>query len=163
MKQLIEFEHLTRTLQGLAEDVREAYTKELEKNDRYTTERGLINSVRAEIVVNDRAYEVVLRLNDYWKYVENGTRPHWPPPSAILRWVQIKPVLPRPFANGKIPKPQQLAFLIARKISREGTKGTHDLQTAREEVLNRYIPALSEALRTDVSAYIAATLAQSLH
>lgn len=163
MTQLISFEHLTRTLQELADDMRETYKAELDKSDRYTTERSLINSVRTEVVVNDRSYEVIMRLNDYWRYVEDDTRPHWPPPSAILRWVIIKPVVPRPLKNGKIPKPAQLAYLIGRKISQEGTTGSHDLQHAREQVLTMWTAALSEALRLDVEGYILATLAQDLY
>ena len=162
MKQLISFEHLTAVLRELADEMREAYKSELDKSDRYTTERSLINSVRTEVVVNDRAYIVQMRLNDYWRYVEDDTRPHWPPPSAMLRWVTIKPVIPRPFANGKVPKSAQLAYLIGRKISREGTTGSHDLQRSREQVLTKYVAALSEALRVDVEEYILAILAQDL-
>ncbi len=47
---------------------------------------------------------------DYAIYVHQGTRPHWPPfqkGSALARWSQLHGVS---------------AFLVARKISRKGTK-----------------------------------------
>ena len=48
--------------------------------------------------------------------VEYGTRPHFPPVAPILHWVENKLRL-----TGKAAR--SVAFLIARKISRSGTKG----------------------------------------
>lgn len=81
-----------------------------------------------------RYFTVSLNLQDYWKYLEEGTKPHWPPVSKILEWVRIKPVLPRkPLKNGKLPTQNQLAFMISRKISRVGTPATHLLQNSLSE------------------------------
>jgi hypothetical protein len=51
--------------------------------------------------------------------VETGTRPHFPPSSALLLWVQKKLHI----EDEKQAK--SVAFLIARAISRRGTKGQH--------------------------------------
>jgi len=46
--------------------------------------------------------------------VEEGSRPHWPPPGPILLWVTRK--LGKTGAEAR-----SVAFLVARKISRQGT------------------------------------------
>ena len=152
--ELVNLEEVQRVLRDFANDIRDNYKEHLEFSGRYTTERGLIDSVRTEVVAGDSAFEVTMTLRDYWKYVEEDTRPHFPPPDAILRWIEIKPIIPRPFANGKIPTQKQLAFLIGRKIARYGTEGSHDLATVKENVLSWYREKISEALGHDMENYI---------
>ena len=150
---LIEWPHVEAVLQSFAEAVREQNLKE---HDRYTTlgtDTRLIDSVTAFVEAGASAYEVKMTLNDYWKYVEEGTEPHWPPPKAILKWVQIKPVIPRPY-NGRIPSEKSLAFLISRKIAREGTKGTHALAQARASTVEAFREQLAEALAADAAQMI---------
>ena len=159
--ELIDLTELQQVLQDLANDIRDNYKEHLQFNDRYT-EKGvptgysekLIDSVKTEVVVGDNAYEVTMTLNDYWKYVEDDTKPHFPPPDAILRWIEVKPVIPRPGSNGKIPTPKQLAYLICRKISIEGTTGTHDLAKTKEDILPWWREQISQALGHDMENYI---------
>lgn len=67
-----------------------------------------------------------------------------------MNWIKIKPVLPRPDKNGKLPTQQQLAFLIARKISREGTPAYMNYNQTIDE-LNKWIDRkLDEALTQDL-------------
>lgn len=157
--ELVEMDDLLKVLQDFADDMRDNYREHLENSGRYTTERTLIDSVRTEVVVGDNEYEVTMTLADYWKYVEDDTRPHFPPPSAILRWVEIKPVIPRPFDGGRIPTQKQLAFLIGRKISEEGTKGSHDLAITKDNVLAWYADRIAEALGHDMENYLHKVLA----
>ena len=161
MAELIDLSELQKVLQDLANDIRDNYKEHLQYSDRYT-ERGvpsgysqrLIDSVKTQVVVGDNAYEVTMTLNDYWKYVEDDTRPHFPPVNKILEWVQIKPVIPRPDANGRIPSPQSLAFLIGRAISKYGTKGSHDLEKVKEGVIPFYREKIAIALGHDIENYI---------
>lgn len=153
MADMLNFDNVLKVLQDYAVEVRNLYQDSLIRHDRIAS-GGLLNSAECRVDVGDRSFEVVMSLEDYWRYVEEDTRPHWPPVSAILRWVQIKPVIPRPDAAGRIPAPKQLAYLIGRKIAREGTKGSHDLADAVAEMNNRYRERLSEALGADISAYI---------
>lgn len=159
--ELIDLTELQQVLQDLANDIRDNYKEHLQYNDRYT-ERGvpsgyserLIDSVKTQVVVGDNAYEVTMTLNDYWKYVEDDTRPHFPPVSKILEWVNIKPVIPRPDANGRIPSPKSLAFLIGRAISERGTKGSHDLEKVKDGVIPMYRERIAAALGRDMENYI---------
>lgn len=161
MEQLIDLSELQKVLQDLANDIRDNYKEHLQFNDRYT-ERGvpsgysqrLIDSVKTQVVVGDRAWEITMTLNDYWKYVENDTNPHFPPVSKILEWVNIKPVLPRPDSRGRIPSPRSLAFLIGRSISVHGTKGSHDLVKVKDGVIPMYKEKIAAALGHDMENYI---------
>lgn len=145
---------LVDILRELGENVREGYVNKLIRNGRPTTENTLASTVTSTVEVNGTTYSVVLNLQEYWKYVEEGTRPHWPPPSAILHWIEVKPVIPRPDEKGRIPTPKQLAYLIGRKIAREGTKGTHDLKETTDTILGYYEDRIKEALETDCLRYI---------
>ena len=161
MEQLLDFTELQQVLQDLANDIRDNYKEHLQFNDRYT-EKGvpegykqrLIDSVKTQVVVGERAWEITMTLNDYWKYVEDDTRPHWPPLTKIREWVTIKPVIPRPDADGRIPTTESLAFLIGRAISRHGTEGTHDLQKVKDGVIPFYKEKISLALGHDMENYI---------
>ena len=153
MADMLNFDNVLKVLQDYAVEVRNLYQDNLIRHDRIAS-GGLLNSAECRVDVGDRSFEVVMTLEDYWRYVEEDTRPHWPPVSAILRWVQIKPVIPRPDAAGRIPTPRQLAYLIGRKIAMKGTKGSHDLADAVAEMNSRYRERLSEALGADISSYI---------
>ena len=151
--ELFNTTYLQLALGQLAEDVKAGYVDQLAKHDRHAS-GNLMSTVRAEVEVNGTRYAAVLYLQDYWKYVEEGTEPHWPPRQAILDWIKIKPVIPRPDNRGRIPTPEQLAFLISRKISREGTEGSHDLQTAEDAVVPMWEERLLDALQRDTLEYV---------
>lgn len=81
----------------------------------------LSNSIKGLVKYDGKYLTVSIRLNEYWRYIENGTKPHFPPIDAIKKWISVKPVLPRPLKNGKLPTTNQLAYLIGRKIAKKGT------------------------------------------
>ena len=151
---LLQLDNLYQILVELGENVRRGYVNKLIQNGHPTKENTLASTVTSEVIVKGTTYEVVLNLQDYWKYVEEGTKPHWPPVDAILHWVQVKPVIPRPGADGHIPTQKQLAYLIGRKISEVGTKGTHDLKETTDALLGYYEDLIKEALERDVLDYI---------
>ena len=105
-------------------------------------------------------------MADYWKFVEEDTKPHWPPLDAILSWIRVKPIIPRPDANGKIPTPATLAFLIGRAMAGKspnqancknpqgGTTGTHDLRDTERAVIPMYVERLQEALHRDTLIFL---------
>ena len=74
----------------------------------------------------DNLFEVYFDLPPYFPFAENGRRPgKFPPPDAILKWVQFKRIVPRPGRDGKVPSTNQLVYLISRKIATKGTEGKH--------------------------------------
>lgn len=150
---LLNFENVRQVLEDYADFIASEYRGNLSRSGRNASGK-LSSSVRAYVESGERWYEVRMRLEEYWKYIEYGTRPHWPPIEAIRRWVEIKPVIPRPDSRGRIPTPKQLAYLIARKISRVGTQGKPDLATAEEQANARFMARLKDALEADMGAYI---------
>ena len=152
--------HVEAVLHEYAETVRDLYKEKLVEADRLASE-DLYNSVEAQVVVNGTEYLVQVRALDYWKYVEWDTKPHWPPVQSLLRWIRVKPVLPR--SGGGVPHPEQLAYLIGRKIEREGTKGSHDLALASTETNRRFRDAITEALAQDAQQFVTVWIHQYMH
>ena len=176
---LIDFNELQVVLQDLAKDIRDNYRDHLQHHNRFTEmgvpegyQQRLIDSVKTQVVVGDKAWEVTMTLNDYWKYVEEDTKPHFPPLKTIMKWVEIKPILPRPDSNGRIPSPRSLAFLIGRAMAGKspnqanlknpngGTTGTHDLQQTKEGVIPWYKERIAAALGHDMENYIRKVIAE---
>lgn len=143
-----EFPNLKNALEDYIEDIKNHYKDKLQGDNKIATGK-LINSVKASIKIGATEYTGELRLQDYWKYLEYGTKPHWPPKSAILKWIHAKPILPRAI-NGITPTQDQLAFLIGRKISRVGTKAGVYLGDTIDDINSWYQIRFSEALEKDI-------------
>lgn len=153
MNDLMDLTELQQVLEDYAKDIQERY-KDVLSNNGHVASKNLIDSIKTEVVVGEQAFEVTMTLADYWKYVECDTRPHFPPPDALVKWIEVKPVIPRPGKNGRIPTPKQLAYLIGRKIATFGTTGTHDLQQTKDDIFAWYQERMSVALGHDISNYI---------
>ena len=151
--ELLDLTELQQVLQDFATDIRDRYMDVLANND-HIASRTLVDSIKTQVVIGDNYYDVTMTLEDYWKYVEYDSKPHSPPPDAILKWIQIKPVIPRPGADERIPTPKQLAFLIGQKIATWGTTGTHDLEQTKEDILPWWKEQISKALGHDIENYI---------
>lgn len=117
----------------------------------------LSKSIKGIVKFDGKYVTVSIRLNEYWKYIENGTKPHFPPVDAIKKWISVKPVLPRPLASGKLPTENQLAYLIGRKISRFGTKPKPFLNNTKEEfdlvgkVYNATLELITKQLEQEIN------------
>lgn len=172
MNDLINFDELNAVLADYAKEAEEIYKYQISLGGKNAS-RNLVNTIKSNVVVGENAYEVTLTLQKYWKYIEGGRKGKtssppgakykaaFPPVDAILNWILVKPVLPRPSADGKMEKlrPKSLAYLIGRKIEREGIEPYPALETTKEELDRLYHQRLSEALGHDVSAYIAKVVA----
>lgn len=152
MDKLIDLPHVQAVMEEMAIAIRNEYQDNLIRNDRIAS-GDLLNNIEYEVTRGDFTYTIYVKIKDYWYYVENGRKAgKWPPIDNILNWIKIKPVLPRPNAEGKLPTPQQLAFLIARKIGEEGTEGTQDLRKATDTIWDTFEDRLYEAIDEDVDA-----------
>lgn len=166
----LTFTNLRAVLEEYGQEAERLYKSKLQAGrPPYGTKNAsgeLLNSVKWGLKVNEQSFEVTLNLADYWKYVEGGTqgretspfgavyRAHWPPPSAILDWIKIKPVIPTPDKKGRIPTPDQLSFLIGRKIMRHGIEPFPALSKTVEELNLKYSEKIAEAVSKDVSAFV---------
>lgn len=96
-------------------------------------------------------FELYFNLPDYYIFAENGRRPgKFPPPDAILKWIQYKRLVPNPGRNGKIPDTRQLVYLISRKIALKGTEGKHLLQQTIDETYDTLVDRLVEAITNEI-------------
>lgn len=147
------FPNLTKVLNDFGRFLVEEYKDALIYNDKNASDE-LYNSVRYILDNKTKGtFEVNLELMDYWKYIENGRKAgKWPPISAIKRWIEVKPVLPRPMANGKLPTNDQLAYLIARKIGLEGIAPQPLLKQSLDNVMDVMMEFIEEALVKDIQA-----------
>jgi hypothetical protein len=184
MDELVNFEELQKVLADYARDAVEIYRYQLSLGGKNAS-RTLADTATARVEVRGQTYEVVMNLQEYWKFVERGRKgkvttpagekvnvpsytPNklktelglspvsagFPPMSAILNWISVKPIIPRP-RNGKIPTPETLAFLIGRKIEQEGIEPHPAMATTLEELDRLYYDKIVSALGHDIYAYIA--------
>lgn len=171
MDELFTFEHTERALQEYGERVAAAYREKMRGSGHFTlSPETLINRVDVIVEKGGTSISVGLRLADYWKYIEYGTRPHWPPKGALLPWIEAKPLLPQPDENGRIPTPEQLDFLIRRAIAGQspnqsqlrnpegGTRGTHDLEQSIAEINAQYVEYISDAVAQDIDEFTTAQI-----
>lgn len=160
--ELMSFPRTTEVLGHLADDVRAGYIEQLKKHGhptKFGTDR-LHETITTEVTVDGKTFQASLNMNHYWEYLEYGTGPgrgrdkYWPNKDAIAKWIEVKPVIPRPDGNKRVPTPKQLTFLISRKIHDKGTQGTHGFQTSREEVLPQYFEKIEQALSEDIGDFV---------
>lgn len=110
------------TIKKITDDFVVELKNRLKANDSYAS-GDLVNSIRGIVKQNGKYILISIQLEDYWQFVENGRKAgKYPPINDIKKWISVKPVLPRPLKSGKLPTDNQLAFLIARKISKFGIK-----------------------------------------
>lgn len=120
-----------------------------ETQERTPTAEGLL---RSTILVSamEPAGPAVLRVGSPQSYavpVELGTKPHMPPVQPIQYWVARK------LGIKDEKKAKAVAWAIAKKIARHGTKGAHMFARAAEEnagqvkaIVERHIRAALAAL-----------------
>lgn len=138
---------INQQIKDLVDSIADIYRQNLESS----SATGNLQNFQTIIDINDTTFSVSFELADYWKYVEYGRRPgKMPPIDAIEQWVKVKPVVPNAI-NGRVPDTRQLAFLIARKIGREGIPGKKPLtNTIYSEEVNLIINAIKNNITEQV-------------
>lgn len=109
----------------------------------------LSKSLKFVTEVNQTSVIGTLYAEDYWVFVNEGRKAGKRPPiSAIEKWIKEKPIQLNDISE------TSLAFLIARKIGKEGTKGTKVFTNNTTVVLNnlqKELPKeLSETLKNNI-------------
>ena len=151
MDELFKFPNLERVLNEYGQAVQDEYKLRL-LSDKKTASFNLVDSVRYIYTSNGRKFEISLNLAPYWRYVEYGRKPgKFPPPDKILEWVRIKPLLPRKNDNGKLPTEKQLAYLIGRKIAKEGIEAGNQLQDTVDAINHTYLLKIYDAIDKDLA------------
>lgn len=159
---------LMEVLQDYGQEFTTILKSKLE-NDNRRASGELINSIKTSIKINDEYIELTFNAAEYWKFVEYGRKAGKRPPlNNILSWIRAKKILPRPNADGKLPTENQLAFLIQRSIGEHGTikdknyDGGHYVASTIQELNQKYIPLLEDALQEDFHNYEAFIIDETL-
>lgn len=149
----LEWPHLQDVLERYGARLVELYKGNMVASGRPAS-GALADSLRTVVALENggRTVAVDLSLLEYWKYIEHGTPPHWAPIAPLKEWVVVKPLLPRPMANGKLPTPTQLAYMVQYKIAMEGTEGKNDLERSLEAVWAEMQEAIGDAISEDLAA-----------
>ena len=108
----------------------------------------------------DNLFEVYFDLPPYFHFAEYGRRPgKFPPPDAILKWIQFKRLVPRPGRDGKVPSTNQLVYLISRKIATKGTEGKHLFEKTLDDqnldnLADKLVDLITAEFEKEIEKYI---------
>ena len=145
----MEFTNVIQFLNDFGKELADKNKRNLVNDDAVASGK-LLNSIRYIFNKNNTSFEISMERAEYWKYVENGRKSgKFPPISAIKEWVNVKRVIPRPY-NGKLPTENQLAFLIARSISKNGIRPKPIFNDTLDDAMNDFENGLEDAFTKDV-------------
>ena len=166
---LIQLYYLRKVLWEIAKDAQETYRYQLAIGGKNASHK-LADSAKCYVKHTGTLYEVKIDLLEYWKYVEGGAKgtesspagavfpSHFPPPWAIEKWINVKPVIPRPMDNGNLPSPKQLSYMIAHSIEKRGIPPHPALQTTIDEIAAKWNAQIEEAFAKDVQGWLSDTI-----
>ena len=109
----------------------------------------LKDKISFKVDVSGKLSEVTFNAPEYWKYANYGRPPgKIPPVSAIEEWITRRRIVPE--SNTSTPNATSLAYAIARKIGRKGTKGTKFLEKSLDEQKEYWMSTISAAIGEDI-------------
>ena len=109
----------------------------------------LKDKISFKVDVSGNLFEVTFNAPEYWKYANYGRPPgKIPPVSAIEEWITRRRIVPE--SNTSTPNATSLAYAIARKIGRKGTKGTKFLEKSLDEQKEYWMSTISAAIGEDI-------------
>lgn len=159
---------LMRTLDDYQNEFKRILKAEISSGDHIATGK-MMNSIETEVVVNGQSLQVILKISDYSRYVEEGrSSGKWPPRDKIENWIVVKGITPRPDSSGKIPTIKSLAFLISRAIGQKGTikkygyQGSKMIAQTSEQVNRKYVPLIQNALQEDFDNMFSVQILKSI-
>lgn len=121
-------------------------------NQSYATGE-LADTMETIVEINDDYFKVSIKLLDYWYYLENGTKPHFPPLQAIKEWVEVKGITPEE-RNGYKPSIEQLPYMIQKSIGKYGTEAHPFFNENKEIVYKEFENNIIYAIEEDIAEWI---------
>lgn len=150
----------TTEIKNICQQIADVYKEKMDKAG-YNPQDELMNFTWTT-EYKGNLFSLYFNLPDYWQWAENGRKPGgFPPPNAILKWVQFKRLVPDS-RNGKVPDTKQLVYMISRKIALKGTQGKHLLQQTIDETYNTLVDKLVDAIQTTLDKEIEKDIENSL-
>jgi hypothetical protein len=151
---------LTNTTQAVTESLelfREAMKEQLSAKN-INASGKLDDSIEDIMVTSDGFVSGSVRALSYWYYTNYGRGPTVRGSSGkgvvrekIRQWIDDKGIVPRDAANGRKTTKDELAFLIARKIHREGYEAKLYISEVEEQVIPIASDLIEQALFKDLN------------
>lgn len=113
----------------------------------------LADTMQTIVEINDEYFKVSIKLQDYWYYLENGTKPHFPPLQAIKDWVEVKGITPEE-RNGYTPSIEQLPYMIQKSIGKYGTEAHPFFNENKEIVYKEFENNIIYAIDEDIAEWV---------
>ena len=143
---------IEQILYQIAFKVASDYQNELKAMD--ISAAGNLSNVDFEVDYSGNKYTISLILQDYWKYVEGGRLPgSFPNITKLREWISIKPIMPRPMADGKLPSEEQLVYMIGNSIKENGIPAKPALKNAldkNKDVLSKVKTIISDGFNKEI-------------
>jgi hypothetical protein len=123
-------------------------------------------SIGFNIKSTSKGIDLNIEMLEYWGAVDGGRRKGKQPPiNKILEWLtypNVRDKLRSGQSDAPIDNPESLAFLIARKIGRQGTKGTNFATNVfKSSLIQKELPSIvADAVYEDASLIIDDLLSQ---
>lgn len=142
----------------MCNQIADIYRKKMDAAD--YNKQGELYNFKWTTEWKDNLFEVYFELPQYFHFAENGRRPgKFPPPDAILKWVQFKRLVPRPGRDGKVPSTNQLVYLISRKIATKGTEGKHLFEKTLDDpnldnLADKLVELITAEFEKEIEKYI---------
>jgi hypothetical protein len=150
---------LTNTTQAVTESLelfREAMKEQLSSKN-INASGKLDDSIEDVMVTSDGFVSGSVRALSYWYYTNYGRGPTVRGSSGkgvvrekVRQWIDDKGIVPRDAANGRKVTKDELAFLIARKIHREGYEAKLYISEVEEQVIPIVSDIIEQALFKDL-------------
>ena len=149
---------VTRIIQNWGNELIKQLQNNLLKN-KSNASSSLSQSITPEITQPATGYNLSIMMQDYWFYVENGRKPTQGGGNGelyknIYEWIQNKADIQSKIISkspDRIAATKSLAYVITRKIHREGTKSRPFASPALKQVT-------TQTLATRISEYIVESL-----
>lgn len=148
----MDFTQTLDVLEEIGKYVRTTYKAKLKAGGHIASGK-LYDSIGYKIKVTEKSITLEFKALKYWINIEDGrgAGKKMPPINAIKRWMVKK----------GITKSNSTAYLIARKIGRDGIKPSpylHDIK----KTLPSYTEELEKAIKIDVDNYMEQQLKQTI-
>lgn len=144
----LEWTHLRKALEGATSYLLDRARSHLPDN------YALRDNISFVLNIGSDEFTITFNAPDYWKYVNDGRRPgKMPPIESLISWISRRNITPKAY-NGKLPSINSLAFLIARKIGRDGTKGNQFLDLTIDEFESAFRNQIADAITKDIADHV---------
>lgn len=151
------YENVRKVLNEMGQDFAEEIRTRLKDEDAVATGE-LLDSIGFELEEDEEGlFTLYLTHADYFHYVNENTKPHWPPKYdkggklLLADWITARGLeTAESTGNKSLPTVEQLNFLIRRKISEDGTQGHYFFEATLNGLLERYYPLIVQAIYDDI-------------